>query len=99
MVSVVLKSTAFKGLSMCFSHLLANGELEPAKLHHLQTKHPELKSKSTEYFERQSTGLKGQQKELKATFGKILCIIIDIPFYNNTINWRVLMLLDDVREK
>jgi hypothetical protein len=47
-------------------HVSVSGALKPAKLYcHLETKHPELKSKSIDYFERQSTVLKGQQKILK----------------------------------
>jgi hypothetical protein len=41
--------------------VLADGALKLDKLHTIQTESPELKSMSIEYFERQSTALKGQQ--------------------------------------
>jgi hypothetical protein len=47
------------------SHLLTNSALKPEKFHHLQTKEPELKSKSIDYFGRQSTVLKGNRKNLR----------------------------------
>jgi hypothetical protein len=46
-------------------HVLANGALKPAEVRcHLEAKHPKLKSKLTECFEKQSTALRGQQKEV-----------------------------------
>jgi hypothetical protein len=46
-------------------HVLENGAFKPAEVRrHLEAKNPELKGKSTERFERQSTALKGQEKEV-----------------------------------